>query len=576
MSDARQKIVLDRLRELLETVPDADIVRYSSSPASPLVTGFRVAKPASARLALQTVLASRMYDLPEGLRGLMSRFTPVVDVVSAFDEKLLRTVPGAFGSFMGEALLIAAFLLDDRSELRDYAKSLIDSEGGVSASEEEFQKLRDKLAPFCGNAGEVAKLPGIDDVRKQAAQIQSLRDELTALKGSSERLDRALLKIKKLDETVEVLEKKLAVSETALTQTRRESEAFRLELEREVNHREERIRAMVELKTAHEFFGWVGRASIIEAEALRDSSDDVIARAQAALKRQEQTDRNSGNRGILSDRLTQLEALHRDVIGMLEGAIHVVPELTGSEQELRAECEKIRTLLEEPYDPLLAEPWKRILAQTAATADVAKLDLLRKFPDSLENLGVVDKPTADALRQIWYRRAAALQATGSFIDKDALAEFESSKNGVVAKFENVLAGSEPALLMIDGHNVLFGIPGRYSASRGRARTDSEKREMLVTDVAHLLESVPTVRGWIVFDGATRTDSSPASNVQVSFSGGKGEHRADGVLLDQIRFFRSRETAPAVFLVSNDNGLCGAARKLGAQTLAVHQLAAFLK
>lgn len=576
MSDARQKIVLDRLKELLETVPDVDVVRYATSTASPLVTGFRVAKPASARLAFQTILAARLYDLPEGLRGLMRRFTPVAGVVSAFDALLLRTVPGAFGSFMGEALFIAALLIDDRQELRVYAKSLIDSEDGVSASEEEFERLREKLAPFSGEISEVSRLPGIDDVRRQAAQIQSLRDDLGSLKGSAERLDRANAKIKKLEETAETLTKKLQTSETALAQVRRESEAFRLELEREVAHREERIRAAVELKTAEEFFGWVKRAAVVETEALKGSSDDVIARARAALKRQAQTDRHSGNRGVLSERLAQVETLYRQVIGMMEGAIHVVPELTEAEKELRAERDKIRALLEEPYDPVLSEPWKRILAETAATADVKKLEQIRRLPDSLESLGVVDAETADALRQIWYRRAAALQATGAFIDKDALVEFEASRNGVLAKFESVLAGSEPAMLMIDGHNVLFGIPGRYSAARGRARTDSEKREMLVKDAARLLEAVPTVRGWIVFDGATRTDSSPTSNVQVSFSGGKGEHRADGVLLDQIRFFRSRENPPAVFLVSNDNGLCGAARKLGAQTLAVHQFASFLR
>ena len=576
MSDARQKIVLDRLRELLETVPDADIVRYATSTASPLVTGFRVDKPASARLAFQTILAARLYDLPEGLRGLLRRFTPVAGVVSAFDAGLLRTVPGAFAAFMGEALFIAALLLDDRQELRIYAKSLIDSEGGVSASDAEFEKLREKLAPFCGETAEVSRLPGIDDARRQAAQIQSLREELAVLKGSSERLDRANAKIKTLDETLETLRKKLDISESARAQAARESETFRLELEREVVHRDERIRAMVELKTAREFYGWVGHASVVEAEALRGSSDDVVERALDALRRQEQTDRHSGNRGILSERLERLDALHRQVVGMLEGAIHVVPELTVSEKQLRAERDKIRALLEEPCDPALSEPWKRVLAETAAIADVPKLEQIRRLPDSLESLGVVDKDTADALRQIWYRRAAALQATGAFVDKDALAEYEASRSAVIAKFEGALAGCGPTILMIDGHNVLFGIPGRYSAVRGRARSDAEKREMLVKDAARLLEAVPTVRGWIVFDGATRTDASATSNVQVSFSGGKGEHRADKVLLDQIRFFRSRENPPAVFLVSNDNGLCGAARKLGADTLAVHQFASFLR
>ena len=66
----------------------------------------------------------------------------------------------------------------------------------------------------------------------------------------------------------------------------------------------------------------------------------------------------------------------------------------------------------------------------------------------------------------------------------------------------------------------------------------------------------------------------APNVRVTYSGGEGEHRADNVLLDTLRFFKSSSPDTAVFLVSNDQALCVAARRLGAADITVLELGAF--
>ena len=64
-------------------------------------------------------------------------------------------------------------------------------------------------------------------------------------------------------------------------------------------------------------------------------------------------------------------------------------------------------------------------------------------------------------------------------------------------------------------------------------------------------------------------------VNNTYSGGKGEHRADGVILDNLRFFKSTAPETPVLLVSNDNDPCLAARRLGAQDIPVLDLGAFL-
>jgi hypothetical protein len=64
-------------------------------------------------------------------------------------------------------------------------------------------------------------------------------------------------------------------------------------------------------------------------------------------------------------------------------------------------------------------------------------------------------------------------------------------------------------------------------------------------------------------------------VRVTYSGGQGANRADGVLLDNVRFLRAVDPAIPILLVSNDHALGAEARRLGAQTLTALELGAVL-
>ena len=99
--------------------------------------------------------------------------------------------------------------------------------------------------------------------------------------------------------------------------------------------------------------------------------------------------------------------------------------------------------------------------------------------------------------------------------------------------------------------------------------------MLARDVVRLAGPNPALRAWLVFDGPTRQDTRAAPNVRVTYSGGQGEHRADGVLLDNIRFFISASPETPILLVSNDQDLCAHARRLGAVDLPVLDFGAFI-
>ena len=112
-------------------------------------------------------------------------------------------------------------------------------------------------------------------------------------------------------------------------------------------------------------------------------------------------------------------------------------------------------------------------------------------------------------------------------------------------------------------------------SCGQAHDVADKRKKLTADIVRLTAPNPAIRAWIVFDGPKRHDTQASANVRVTYSGGTGEHGADSVILDNIRFFASCAPETAIFLVSNDGELCSAAKRLGAQPISVLSLGAFL-
>jgi hypothetical protein len=168
------------------------------------------------------------------------------------------------------------------------------------------------------------------------------------------------------------------------------------------------------------------------------------------------------------------------------------------------------------------------------------------------------------------KRFAAVEALGvppPESDKDAT-------KPAVSLLGSALAGQKPLMLLVDGHNALFGLPTRYNPQRGSAASEGDKRNKLVADIIRITAPNPAIRVWVVFDGPERTDTQASPNVRVTYSGGVGEHRADNVLLDNITFFRTADPNMAILLVSNDTDLCKAAARKGAQIVPVMNLGTF--
>jgi hypothetical protein len=562
------------LKHVCDALPDAELVGLVQAEPAFLAGGFRADKPAAVRTRLrQSAVGTQL--ISDAVRRLLAAHSLNRPLVARLSRTVLLDLRHELAALFGGSRLLLAMLLDERPEVREVAGRWLAADQPFTALEpavaasvvrEAFARLLDAVGAPAAAGAPLTREGWRDEKDSLNEQLREARAENRRLKASEERLARTRDQLKAAEAGGAEARAKLDETAARLRQTTRERDEARIELTREQTHREERLCAAVDARLATEFAGWLAAARGLEAAAATPATglEDVLARAEAALARQAVEDRHSGNRARLRTRLDQVDGLLARVREGLAAALYQTPDLRQAETELDREAGRLRGLL-----GLLtpATPFEAALAAHFNGAHANDLPHLRALLDRLAAIGVLDAPAMGRLDVLLTRRQAIAQATGDLPDGPV-----GMATGVL---QRALAGRQPAILLVDGHNALFGLQGRYMAPHGSAVPDGNKRARLVADIVHRLKGHPTCRAWIVFDGPEASDASPAPNVRVTYSGGQGANRADGVLLDNVRFFRAVDPTIPILLVSNDNALGAEARRLGAQTLAALELGAVL-
>ena len=564
------------LQRLVGLIPDNELSVLTVTEPAFQNGGFRASNTAALR-ARVAQLACGSQPVSDALRRLLARRSRARTLTGTLALPALAEARHALAALIGGDVLLVALLLDDRQEVRDKAENWMQTASPFVNTEpaeaqvrlrETFAGLADLLGASSASGAAATRETWQAQKEQLEFRVRDLQEEKRRLKGVDDRLARVTQKLSATEEKLSEALSKREAADTSLRETTRERDELKTELERETARREERLTAALDLALASEFHGWLAEARAVEAAAAEPAPHaDLLARAEAALKKQNASDRHSGNRATLAERLALLEAERENVRDALANALRPTQELKTVEAELVAEIRSLKKLLS---PDAAATPLEEALAARIHAAQDNDLPRLRDLPDLIATLNILDDAALTRLRQTFQKRLAAAQAVGTPLDPHT-----EERQNAASLLGRALAGKIPAILLVDGHNVLFGLPARYNPPRGGALSDAEKRKKLTDDVVRLTAPNPAVRAWIVFDGPTRSDTQAAANVRVTYSGGTGEHRADGVILDNLRFFKSTSPDTAVLLVSNDGDLCLAARRLGAQDVAVLDFGAFL-
>ena len=580
----------EALSRLVAQIPDAAAIAYAHSTPVFAAGGFRLNRAALIRARIgQIALATEVIEEP--LRRLLARYSLNASVVAPLSVSFLNDHAAALSDLFGPVPMRLARLLDDRAAVREGEADTPPPAAEAAGAAEDPERsargariLHEHLAGLLdmvgagAPAGDGNPAPGAragsGEVRARLEeQLREARHALRGLKGSEARAGRLQTQLEACQEELRRAQAAQAAAAAAERQSRQSAQLLEADLRCCREQAELQVRRLVDARLAEEFCGWLGglRAPVVrEAAHTRPPAgvDDILmAQAEAALDAQARTDRVSGTRAALLARLRQLEAIRARCTDALGNALRPQPALAAAAEALRAEADRLRRVLElEAPDGLCPS-----LAAAVNCAAAESLGAWRGIIGQLGETGALGAEEAAALLEGVHRRQAALAQAAEPAPEIRDDEIESPRGRLRA----VLLGRLPGILLLDGHNVLFGLQSRYRRPQDHVYPGRQAREWLVGDLVRLAADRPTCRVRIVFDGPERSDASASANVTAIYSGGEGEHRADKVLIEELRFFRQASEAAAVLLVTNDNSLAGEAARLGARALAPTDLIPFL-
>ena len=568
------------LERLIAQIPDAATVEYAHGTPAFSAGGFRANRPSNIRMRIgQLVKGAAVIEAP--LRRLLAQHSLNATVVAPLSVAFLNDHASALADLFGAVPMRLARLLDERPEVRERegerTPSVVAAVTGAAGDPERTVRgariLHESLARLleavladlpAGEGGHLAS-GGVSGAaqERQEGQLKEARQSLRELKGIESKAQR-------LQKQVETCQADLKRAQAAQVAAEGETRALRnralqseAELKRYTEQAELQVARLVEVRLAQEFAGWLGgtRAAVAAAAAgltEKVEDDPLLRRAADALAAQAQSDRVSGTRMALRERLEGLEAMLARCHDALGRAMRPQSALQASVGELSVEIERLRGLLG------LERPGTLEPALTAVV-NSSSIDALPRWRATVEALGVAGVLDASAHTSL----QAALRLRQAMLELEAAPASEAKADELespVGRLRAVLRGQLTGVLLVDGHNALFALQARYRRPQDHNYPDRQARDWLIGDLVRAVASHPTCRVRIVFDGPERSDLTASSNVGVVFSGGTGEHRADKVLIEEIRFF-CQARLDAMLLVTNDSGLAAEGARLGALPLA---------
>ncbi len=141
---------------------------------------------------------------------------------------------------------------------------------------------------------------------------------------------------------------------------------------------------------------------------------------------------------------------------------------------------------------------------------------------------------------------------------------------------DVLFRNKSALLLLDGHNLLFGLPDLFAAQYENGAPRLKARAKLIQVVSRLVQNRANVQTRICFDGPDPGSHHLAPNLKVIYSGGTGKNRADQLILDQLQFSDLKSIDQKVFVVTDDREVRRGLLRTGAKYVPANLFAVFLQ
>ena len=516
-------------------------------------------------------------ELDAGLLKLLETAGPYRETISFLSLAALQEYFEPLARIMGRERLLLGLLADPRDRVQEWAIEQVQRPAS-SGTGEGFPReavesmwagieerlvypLQVDLAPGKSLEGPPSGL--LDSLEKTA--ITGFAQQLDSQKKKVERLNRELGKQKQ--RYLEKLKQQSAAAESEKKQLRTELEAARAQisardkelgrLEARLAELSQRIEATVaerlRAETSTLVRKWLGEPLETEAalEAARASAQDLVAKAEAVLEAQGRQDRHTGNRLELEKRLTALRETRARLVSALQNAVTPVPQLRPTLGEVEAEIGRLERLL--GVAARAPEVVSRLLAGVNAAGTWEEVRTLSQVVDQMSEAGLLGGPEARTVYNAVQRKFSLLQERTRSFEGD---------NGW--SLRDTLFRNKPALLLLDGHNILFSLQDVFGADYENGYPGPLARQRLTRIVERLVQNRSNLRVRLCFDGPDARSVQVSSNVSVEYSGGTGRDRADEMIVSRLLFKDLKTLDQKVFVVTDDRRIRHAILQSGAK------------
>lgn len=575
-------------------------IRALASLDKEIHTGYRGAGKVDLAVAQKRILnrLDHLQELPTAYRALLAGTTLFSSLVNVLSEQALVQLEVQWCHYFGRTEMVAAMLLDERKAVRTLAQNwwatlpTDDLTAGSSNSSSNTrraaaQALQAELIPLLAHlhklvsdtaepdmvpTSAIVKAPEVHHNKLQEQQLlQSVHDK--EIKHLRRELHLVLAQCERQGHALESTQRALQAANVCAAKACTDLAALQSEWDA-------RIQQRVEALLDERLLPWLR-----PAEALADQVSALyqhqppfsfIEQAQALLQKQATSDRQHGLRSQLRAELAgcqeacaQLELAHHD-------ALRPLPELATMVQKLQARTQQIEKILQTGTKALPANPLLYSIAQTLACAtDLEAIAAVRRALQASEALGWLQQQAQEQAYQLIDEASAKIYAVAGAVQRN-------DKNRArlrvlpLRAMQAELADQRNAMLVVDGHNILYTQTAHFKALYEEGRPGAKARYDLGQKLVALGRCYPQLTIHLWFDGDFPADKTLSANVREYYSGGQGVDRADQCIVAYLRHFQAKTPALMRAVVTGDLNEGVQAERTGALVMAPPELMLWLR
>ncbi len=499
-------------------------------------------------------------SIPGPILDLLREATLSERLFAALSNRAIKHGGDDWCSYFGITSCVGSLLLDDREEIRIYARdtwqrlsikfsNTIDQRSDPSKLVEKFGPLLKALHDLVNGYGYT--LPARIPVASPQKNNLSHEEQTRLIEGSTlvKRLQREVkeaitsLNAKTKDYNLLLTREQKAVEDLQNTQK------HLVELQLKLH---EKIAQGVSDALLHRLGTWIQPSEVLTET--QKTHLTAIDKAAAVLKKQAQIDARYGTVTKLKAELSEAENLKIRLIDALNESLRPLPELQDAITSIDLNIQELNTSLKRgsiaPDSERLEELANRLSSTTtieealtikvAITSDISKL--------------IWPQTEGTKALELINRRLLSLYAQHgehSQIWRDKL-----HKITPLETLKHCLLTADFCYLLIDGHNLLhkvrpFIASEYFDTING---PNAKARAYLIEKLSNLVDLHPNINCELWFDGPIDTYWQETEGLKVLFSGGQGSNRADARILESLYGLSYRGLKADYIVVTDDRDI----------------------